>query len=139
MVAPCHEGSKSQRLTWIGNSEQILTQGWSAYMERQYAVWDPRDLTKPLTLKKLDNNNQQANLHYDDDTKTVFILNKGHPQAQMFFMHKTGGDNGTPTLQLIDSYKGEDNAQGWYFLPKRNVDFMSNELNRALRHNGKII
>lgn len=39
---------------------------------------------------------------------------------------------------MIDAkYVGKENNKGVYFLPKRNVDFMKNELERMIRHNGK--
>lgn len=63
------------------------------------------------------------------------MINKGQSFVQFFYYHDVEG--GEPYLQLIDQFKGDGIQQTVYFLPKRNVDFMNNELNRALRFNGK--
>ena len=54
----------------------------------------------------------------------------------MFFLHSSSTE-GTPVLQSLDSYKGKDNQQCMFFLPKRDLNFMDCELNRAIRYNGK--
>ena len=99
-------------------------------------MWDLRDLSHPVALKKLDNNNLQAHIHYDPDCKVLYIINKGQSFVQFFYLHDV--DGGEPHLQLIDQFKGDGIQQTVYFMPKRNVDFMNNELNRALRFNGKV-
>lgn len=78
MVTQAHEGSKAQRLSWVGNSNHIITHGWSAYNERQWAIFDTRNIETPLTIKKLDNNNLQAWIHYDDSINVLYVVNKGH-------------------------------------------------------------
>lgn len=40
-----HEGARPQKLTWLGNSSTIFTAGFSKVAEREYAVWDTRDLS----------------------------------------------------------------------------------------------
>lgn len=51
-------------------------------------------------------------------------------------MHETSKE-GVPVLQPIDQWTGKENNMGMYFMPKRNVDFMNNELAKAIRLNGK--
>ena len=105
MITKAHEGSKAQRLTWLGDSSKILTQGWSAFNERQYAVYDTRNIDTPLTIKKLDNNNLQAWIHFYDASNVLYVINKGATFTQFFYLHHAGSD-GLPNLQLIDQYKG---------------------------------
>jgi WD40 repeat protein len=52
-----HDGSKQQKMKWLGNTGQILTVGSMNYSRgRQYSVFDMRFLAKgPLCTKKLDN------------------------------------------------------------------------------------
>lgn len=132
-----HDGSKAQRLVWLGNSGNIMTHGWSAHNERQYAVFDSRKIETPLVMKKLDNHNLSAWLHYDDASKVLYVINKASTFVQFYYYHETG-DKGLPKLQEIDKFVGKDNQQGVFFLPKRNVDFMTNELERAIRFTGKV-
>jgi WD40 repeat protein len=55
-----HEGSKPQKMKWIGENGQIITVGNSSYAQgRQYSIFDMRYLSKgPLMTKKLDGSNQ---------------------------------------------------------------------------------
>jgi hypothetical protein len=52
-----HDGSKQQKMKWLGSTGQILTVGAMNYSRgRQYSVFDMRHLAKgPLCTKKLDN------------------------------------------------------------------------------------
>jgi hypothetical protein len=60
MITQAHQGNKAQKLQWIGDSGKIITVGTSEYNERQYAIFDTRgDISTPVTMKKLDNNNAQ--------------------------------------------------------------------------------
>lgn len=132
-----HDNMKSQRLKWLGDSGHILTQGFNAFNERQYAIFDSRNLETPLTMKRLDNQNFMAWLHYDDSSRVLYVVNKQNNATQFFYYHDTSAD-GSPVLQTIDSkYAGTDYNRGICFLPKRDVNFMKNELERAIRHNGK--
>jgi hypothetical protein len=118
----------------MGDTNNLITHGWSAYNERQWAIYDTRNFDSPVVVRKLDNNTQQATLHYDSDSHVLFFVNKGHTQVNLFYL-SMGGDY---HLQPLDSFKGNDNQQGMYFMPKRHVDFMENELLRSIRFNGKM-
>lgn len=137
LITNAHAGSKKQSMAWLGDQNMILTHGWSAYNERQYAVYDVRNIETPITCKKLDNQNLQAWIHYDASCQVAYVVNKGNSTTQFFYLHETGPE-GTPWMQPIDQYKGNENTTGMYFLPKRCVDFMDNELNRAIRNTGKM-
>ena len=52
--------------------------------ERQYAVWDLRDLTEPLIMKRLDDNAGVATPFYDEDSKVVFIAGKGESGVSFY-------------------------------------------------------
>lgn len=84
MTATAHEGSKPQRLTWLGDSQTLLTTGFSKVNERQYAVWDLRDLSQPLIMKRLDDYAGIANPFYDEDSKVVFIAGKGESSVAFY-------------------------------------------------------
>lgn len=45
MITNAHEGAKTQKMVWLGDSQSILTTGFTKVSERQYAVWDLRDLS----------------------------------------------------------------------------------------------
>lgn len=136
-ITTTHENIKAQRIAWLGDSGNILTQGFNSYSERQYAIFDSRNLESPLTMKKLDKDGYSNWLHYDDSSRVLYVVNKQNNSTLFFYHHETGAD-GNPWLQQIDSkFVGKESNRGVYFLPKRNVNFMKNELERAIRHDGK--
>lgn len=134
MISEAHAGNKKQSLSWMGSSNNLITHGWSPYNERQWAIYDPRNLGTPVAMKKLDSNLQQAWIHYDNDSHVLYVVNKGHTMTHMFYV----SEGGEPSLQALDTYKGNDNQQGMYFMPKNIVNFMDNELLRSIRFNGKV-
>jgi WD40 repeat protein len=84
MVASTHEGARPQKICWMGNSQHILTTGFSKTSERQYAVWDNRDLSKPLLMRRLDDYNGIAMPFFDEETKIVFIAGKGESAVSFY-------------------------------------------------------
>ena len=60
-------------------------------------------MTKPLTLKKLDNEKHTSQIYYDDSISTVYVCNKGANMTQFFFYHESDS-----TLQLIDKFQCKD-------------------------------
>ena len=84
MIATCHEGAKAQKLVWLGDSQNILTTGFSKVSERQYAVWDLRDLSQPLIMKRLDDYTGIAFPFFDEDTKVVYIAGKGESAVSYY-------------------------------------------------------
>mmetsp|Transcript_16610 Transcript_16610/g.25603 ORF Transcript_16610/g.25603 Transcript_16610/m.25603 type:complete len:185 (-) Transcript_16610:1041-1595(-) len=85
MVGNGHEGSKPQSLNWVGNTGKLITVGTDSFSERQYGIFDSRDLSKPLVMKKLDNNNLPMFSHFDSATNLLFVVNKGQLFTQFFF------------------------------------------------------
>lgn len=56
-VCDAHGGSKSQKLKWAGNTNQIITIGYSDQGLREWAYHDIRRLGQPLVLDVLDQSN----------------------------------------------------------------------------------
>lgn len=84
MVANTHEGARPQKLVWLGDSQTILTCGFSKVSEREYAVFDTRDLTTPLIKKRLDDYAGIPFPFYDEDSKVVYIYGKGESAISFF-------------------------------------------------------
>jgi hypothetical protein len=61
-----------------------MTAGFSKVSERQYAVWDTRDLSQPLLMKRLDDYVGIPMLFFDEDTKVVYIANKGESATSFY-------------------------------------------------------
>lgn len=74
-----HQGIKAQRIKWMGANRPnyAISLGFSDFSDRQYAVWDDRNLSEPVVMNKLDNRQQVAWLHWDDDCNLMYVINKG--------------------------------------------------------------
>ena len=49
-----HEGSKSVKLAYMGDSGKFLSCGWSKQSAREMKIWDIKHLGKPLHTEKVD-------------------------------------------------------------------------------------
>jgi len=47
-----HEGIKASRAIWV--RDKIFSVGFSKLSEREYGIWDPKDLSKPLARSSID-------------------------------------------------------------------------------------
>lgn len=61
-----------------------MTAGFSKVSEREYAVWDNRDLSQPLIKKRLDDYGGIPFIFYDDDLRVVYIAGKGESAVSFF-------------------------------------------------------
>lgn len=51
-VAMAHQGARSSKLTFLGTKEKLLSVGFTKQSQRQFKIWDPRNLSKEI--KKMD-------------------------------------------------------------------------------------
>jgi hypothetical protein len=49
-----HQGAKGVNLTWLGRRERLFTVGFSKASDREFALWDPRNFSKALTVQSID-------------------------------------------------------------------------------------
>lgn len=70
----CHEGPKSSKVTFLGDSGRLFTTGFSKFSDRQWAVWSQSDLSSPLRLENIDSSSGILFPFYDHDTQYVLAL-----------------------------------------------------------------
>lgn len=125
-----HVGLKAMRVTWLGNSPFALSTGFSKTRERQYGLWDTRDLSKPLKLTSLDSSTGVIAPLYDADTNLIFLGGNGDSAVRIL---EFGQDTkGAPSLTELSVVAGEP-QKGAALLPKRALDVMEVEVARVLR------
>jgi hypothetical protein len=79
-----HEGARPQKLCWLGNSQTIFTSGFSKIAEREFAVWDLRDLSNPLVKRRLDDCAGIPFPFFEEDSRVLFIAGKGESAISYF-------------------------------------------------------
>ncbi|KAL1915846.1 uncharacterized protein VTP21DRAFT_6234 [Calcarisporiella thermophila] len=121
-----HEGIKSSRVAWIGNTDLVLTTGFSKMREREYALWDVRSLSKPLKKTLMDASTGILMPLVDEDTKIVYLAGRGDTTMRSVEVSATAPhftENLTGTNSQIS---------GAALVPKQALDVMHVEIARLL-------
>jgi hypothetical protein len=72
-----HESVKGFNALWLGQRQQILTNGFAKTGERKISVWDTRRFTEPLQTETLATSPGLMSMYYDASTDIVFLAGKG--------------------------------------------------------------
>ncbi len=78
-----HEGVKPSHVAWLGELDRIVTTGFSRMRERKFAVYDSRDLSKPLTTNTLDSSTGIVIPLYDNDARILYLAGKVPPRLHI--------------------------------------------------------
>lgn len=124
-----HDGLKQSKVTWAGRHECLLTTGFDRTNMRQFALWDARDLSKPLAMKGLGSSSGVSVPLYDADTDLFFVAGKGEGTVRVYEA-APGTSSGFVELAPAPS---DQLARGACLLPKRALDLLGNEVARVLK------
>lgn len=80
----CHNGPKQIKVCWLGSSNRLLTTGTNRQMFKEIGIWDPRDLSSPLKLKRDEKNLEVVEPFYDQDKNMVFTASKGERRVNIW-------------------------------------------------------
>ncbi|CAI2361978.1 unnamed protein product [Moneuplotes crassus] len=127
-VDKAHNGPKQLKVCWLGSSNKLLTTGTNKQMFKELGVWDTRDLSSPLKIKKDDKILEVVEPFFDDDKNLVFTATKGERRVNMW---ELADDD--EVIHKISSWTGEGCHRGFNLFPKRFVDVYSSEFVRAVR------
>eukprot|EP01120_Amphizonella_sp_Union-15-10_P015472 TRINITY_DN7973_c0_g3_i1.p1 TRINITY_DN7973_c0_g3~~TRINITY_DN7973_c0_g3_i1.p1 ORF type:complete len:475 (+),score=127.33 TRINITY_DN7973_c0_g3_i1:48-1427(+) len=124
-----HEGTKGARLTWLGKKELVFTVGFSKSSQRQFSIWDPKDISKPLVgPTNIDSSAGMLMPFFDNDTNNLFLAGKGDGNIRYY---EVTDDKGI--IYQNGEYKSNTPTKGMASLPKRGVDVNNNEIVRLYK------
>mmetsp|Transcript_2276 Transcript_2276/g.3196 ORF Transcript_2276/g.3196 Transcript_2276/m.3196 type:complete len:394 (-) Transcript_2276:78-1259(-) len=124
-----HDGLKSVKLTYLGDSGKILTTGASRQNSREMKIWDLKNLSKPLKMESIDTASGALLPLYDNDTNILYLCGKGDGIIRPYEF-----ENKDPYLhKLNDGFRSTDPAKGLCLVPKRGLDIMDCETARILK------
>jgi coronin-1B/1C/6 len=123
-----HSGSKSVKLTFLGEKETFVTVGFTRQSQRQFKIWDPRKLDKELKRVDMDQAAGVIMPFYDADTNLLYLCGKGDGNIRYYEMAE-----GEPYAFPISEYRSTTAARGMAIIPKRACDIMSCETARLLK------
>jgi WD40 repeat protein len=129
-----HSGVKGMRAIWLGKREMVLTTGFSKTSDRQYAIWDPKDLSKPIAQSNIDTASGIIMPFYDDDTSLLYLAGKGDGNIRYYELVDEA-----PFIHYISEFKSNVPQRGMGVAPKLIYDFSSCEVMRLLKLSGNSI
>lgn len=74
-----HNGPKACKLAWI-DENFFMTSGSNKQAEREYAVWDRRDLTQKVAGGPLGGGLGVGHLYFDEQHKVLYSAGRGEQQ-----------------------------------------------------------
>ncbi|BFZ60390.1 Coronin-like protein crn1 [Saitoella coloradoensis] len=126
-VSNGHEGAKTSRAVWLGDTDRIATTGFSKRSDRQLALWDTNDMFKPIGgFQVLDTSSGVLMPFYDQDTKVLYLAGKGDGNIRYYELENDD-------FHFLHEYKSTDPQRGMAFMPKRALNIHENEVMRAYK------
>jgi len=126
--AEAHQGVKGARVMWLGKTGKLFTVGFSRTSDRQYAIWDPANLSKPVSSENVDTASGLFMPFYDNDSNIVFLAGKGDGNIRYYEVT----DNGS-AIYFLSQYQSNVPARGMAYFPKYGVDVSSCEIDRLVK------
>jgi coronin-1B/1C/6 len=71
-----HQGIKGSRVVWLGEHDRLATTGFARSSDRQLALWDTRNMEKPLKMKSIDSSSGVLMPYYDADVNMLYLAGK---------------------------------------------------------------
>lgn len=118
-----HPGVKGSRITWLGNKERLFSVGFSKTSQRQYCIWDPRNMENPLAAENIDTSAGIIMPFYDNDTGVLFLAGKGDGNIRYYEIVDEA-----PYLYFLSEYKSSTPQRGMGMKTKRAVDVSTCEI-----------
>jgi len=132
--AEAHQGIKAPRVIFLGNKEKMLSVGFTKTSEREYALWDPKKLSEPVTRQNIDSASGTIMAFYDNDTGLVFLAGKGDGNIRYYEVI----DDATG-LYYLSEFKSSSPQRGGCFVPKRVLNVSDCEVVRFLKLGTKLV
>jgi coronin-1B/1C/6 len=121
-------GTKKSSVLFADNHGLLIGLGGNARATRQYAVWDPKNLEKPLHISDIDQAAGVFVAHYDPDNSILYGAGKGDGTIKYWEIVKEA-----PYVHALSEFRDNTSHQGACFLPKRACDVTKCEIAVALR------
>jgi len=111
-----HDGTKTSKCIFLKDG-RIVTFGFSRMSDRQYALWDSRDLSSPMVMEDIDRASGVLFPFYDPDTGLIYAAGKGDGSIRYFEITEE-----EPFIHYISTYSSQKSQRGLGWMPKRGCD-----------------
>jgi hypothetical protein len=127
-----HQGVKGSRVIFIG--DKLFSVGFTKSSEREFTIWDTRDLSKKLINQNVDSASGLLMPFYDEDTKILFLGGKGDGNIRYYEIVDEA-----PYIYFLSEFKSNNPQRGLSVLPKRAVNISENEIVKMLKVGVKLV
>jgi coronin-1B/1C/6 len=129
IVENAHEGMKSTKVVYLGDSGKLMTSGASKTSAREVKIWDLKNLSKPLCTETIDTASGALLPLYDNDTNVIYLCGKGDGQIRIFEFE----DKDPYLHRLNDGFRSTQPSKGICLVPKRGLNVMQHETARLMK------
>lgn len=126
-IEKAHDGLKSVKLSFLGESGKFLTTGTSR--SRQVKIWDLKNLSQPLLTESIDQASGALLPLFDNDSNILYLCGKGDGIIRPYEFE----DKAPYLHKLNDGFRSTTPAKGLCVVPKRGLNVMSCETARILK------
>jgi len=123
-----HPGVKGMRLAFLGARNKLFTMGFSKTSERQFSLWDPRNMKDTLKTENIDTASGILMPFYDNDTNMLYLAGKGDGNIRYYEIVDEA-----PYIHFLSEFKSASPQRGMGWVPKLSMDLSSCEIARLLK------
>jgi len=121
-----HAGAKGSRVTWLGNRNNLFSVGFGKASDREFSLWDSRNLSTPTLSRPIDQLSGLITPYYDEDIGVIYLAGRGDGSIKMF---EIVDDD----IHYLTEYSSSVPQMGVGLLPKQLLDIRGCEIARFLK------
>jgi len=123
-----HQGIKGMRVTYLGRKNKLFSMGFSKISERQFSLWDPRSMDKPVHTENIDTGSGILMPFYDNDTNVLYLAGKGDGNVRYYELV-----DDAPYIYFLSEYKSATPQRGMGWVAKTQLETSTCEIARLLK------
>ncbi|KAJ8388250.1 hypothetical protein AAFF_G00135110 [Aldrovandia affinis] len=120
-----YKSHKVNKVLFLGNLKMIVSTGTSQWNNKQFALWDPEDLSVPLVEDNMDGSSGVLFPFYDPDTHMLYLAGKGDGNIRYYELSPE-----KPYMHFLTEHRSILPQKGMGIMPKRGLDVSSCEVFR---------
>jgi coronin-1B/1C/6 len=128
VIENAHDGTKSFKLCYLGQSNKLVSVGFTKTSLRQFKIWDPRNTAEEILKVEIDQAAGVIMPFYDADTGLLYLAGKGDGNVRAYEISNEGDQ-----AYLCTDFRSNVSAKGMAWVPKRALNIMQNETARLLK------
>jgi len=122
-----HGGIKGSRCIWLGK-DRLLSVGFTKSSERDFSIWDPRNLSAKLSNVIVDSASGMLMPFWDGDVNMLYLAGKGDGNIRYYEVVDEA-----PYVYYLSEFKSNTPQRGACLVPKRALNVSEVEIARIVK------